>query len=390
MGGGFKQELATACLLNKHQDKWQFIFYTTERNNIAVLNKVGIQAAYLDVRSISNKYYCRFSKIGIFRRLLKFLRITESPFEKVFIRDRIDLVYFLNPFSLALFVTKTNYIFTVFDLCHRDHPEFPEVSFGSEFKSRENLLINALPRAIAIVTNFETLKADIVRRYSCDPERIYVLKFLPSMGIKDGVPKDLKEKYSLRDRYIFYPAQFWAHKNHVYILDGLKLLRDKFGVAMDVVFTGSDKGNLSFVLNYAKKLGLESSVRYLGFVPNEEMFSIYKEAIALVMPTYFGPTNIPPLEAFALECPVCYPDLPGLRDQVGNAAFLMDMDNPSSLAQHIITILNEPQTVRAKAEGGKRLLSEWTENDSWDVMNGILTRYARKMRCWSVEENQKN
>ena len=54
------------------------------------------------------------------------------------------------------------------------------------------------------------------------------------------------------------------------------------------------------------------------------------------MPTYFGPTNIPPLEAFALGVPVLYSDLPGLKDQVGDSALLLDLNNPESMAQHML------------------------------------------------------
>ena len=57
------------------------------------------------------------------------------------------------------------------------------------------------------------------------------------------------------------------------------------------------------------------------------------------MPTYFGPTNIPPLEAFSLNVPVCYSDLDGLREQVGEAAFLMNLKNPESLARE--TFVNQ-------------------------------------------------
>ena len=58
------------------------------------------------------------------------------------------------------------------------------------------------------------------------------------------------------------------------------------------------------------------------------------------MPTYFGPTNIPPLEAFKINVPVLYSDLPGLRDQVGKAAMLIDLKKPESLASNLKKLLN--------------------------------------------------
>ena len=74
-------------------------------------------------------------------------------------------------------------------------------------------------------------------------------------------------------------------------------------------------------------MNLENKVRFAGFVDDEELPFLYSQSIALVMPTYFGPTNIPPLEAFKINVPVLYSDLPGLRDQVGKAAMLIDLKN---------------------------------------------------------------
>ena len=55
------------------------------------------------------------------------------------------------------------------------------------------------------------------------------------------------------------------------------------------------------------------------------------------MPTYFGPTNIPPLEAFKLNVPVIYSDLPGLRDQVKGAALLVDLNDQKALFRQAVS-----------------------------------------------------
>jgi glycosyltransferase involved in cell wall biosynthesis len=40
-------------------------------------------------------------------------------------------------------------------------------------------------------------------------------------------------------------------------------------------------------------------------------------------PSFFGAENLPPLEAFALGCPVIAADMPGAREQLGDAAILV-------------------------------------------------------------------
>src|SRR5690606_23288928 len=111
-----------------------------------------------------------------------------------------------------------------------------------------------------------------------------------------------------------------------YILDALKLLRDREGLEITAVFTGMDKGNLPYILSKAREYGLERQIRHLGFVDASDIPALYEQALALVMPSYFGPTNLPPLEAFSVGCPVCYPNHRWMDDAIADAVFSIDLD----------------------------------------------------------------
>jgi glycosyltransferase involved in cell wall biosynthesis len=52
-----------------------------------------------------------------------------------------------------------------------------------------------------------------------------------------------------------------------------------------------------------------------GYVPNEDMVPLYAAARRLVFLTFFGPTNIPILEAWAHGCPVLTSDIRGMQEQ---------------------------------------------------------------------------
>ena len=44
------------------------------------------------------------------------------------------------------------------------------------------------------------------------------------------------KKNNLKSDYIFYPAQFWAHKNHFYILEALNILQKEKDLSIAVIF----------------------------------------------------------------------------------------------------------------------------------------------------------
>lgn len=182
--------------------------------------------------------------------------------------------------------------------------------------------------------------------------------------------------------YVFYPAQFWAHKNHIYLLHGLADLRSRYGKNVGAIFVGSDKGNLEYIKKSTVSLGLVDVVRFGGFVPNEEIPDLYKQSLALVMPTYFGPTNLPPLEAFELGVPVIYPDKLGLRDQVGDAALLMDLKNPTSLADHLYSLLNNDILRSQLIAKGRTQLGTYSKEMRVSMLESVVADFRSRRMCW--------
>jgi glycosyltransferase involved in cell wall biosynthesis len=130
-------------------------------------------------------------------------------------------------------------------------------------------------------------------------------------------------------------------------------------------------------------LGLSERVRFAGYVPGNEIPVLYQQALALVMPTYFGPTNLPPLEAFLLGVPVLYPDLPGLRDQVGGAALLIDLKVPDSLAHQLARLLDSPGLRKQLIDAGKVQLDLHSDEARIETWKKILQEFRLRRICWA-------
>lgn len=389
LGGGYQHEVAIAALLQRRSmPSLEFSFFTTVEDNVSRLRELGIDAKHLQF-AFGERLCHRLHQIKAM--LIPPLAVPSpySPFDNILAAEKIDLVLFLSPSPLALELRGHNYVYTVWDLCHLDHPEFPEVNFKNQFEAREYLYRNVLRKAVSVIVDSDHGKVNLQQRHNVDAARVAVLPFLPcvdsTFNFEPEGAVDVKVKYGISGDYIFYPAQFWAHKNHIYILRALKLMVDN-GSPVHAVFSGSDKGNLPMILEHASALGLSKLVHYIGFVQRSEIPSLYRQALALVMPTWFGPTNLPPLEAFQWDCPVCYSDLPGLREQVGDAAFLLDLSRPESLVEALEIIRSDPETVAKKKRAGKEIISSWTEEDYWFGLKRIFDAYSMKMQCWKRGE----
>ncbi len=390
-GGGYQQALNAARLVAKlPSDLVVPAFFTDRQKNVDTLRTHGL-SAHLVPNTLVGRNLLKARRVVRHDRVLSLLRNVSgsNSFEKHFERHAIDLVYFLSPSIRAADLEELNYITTVWDLCHRDDLEFPEVRAGRAFEGRERLYRAILPKAVAILVDSPLSRINMTRRYGIDADRLHVMPFSPAAGTQvsdEGYEAgfvDIPGKYGLDVPYVFFPAQFWAHKNHVYLLEGLKCLEEQFRHEVGAILSGGDQGNLAHIKGVVAKLGLENRVCFPGFVANEEMPYLYKQSLALVMPTYFGPTNLPPLEAFSLGVPVLYPDKVGLRDQVGDGALLMDLGQPLSMATHLAALINDSELRTALVERGSAVMAQYSDQNRLETLTTVLREFQRRRACWA-------
>lgn len=389
-GGGYQQSINAALIAKSlPAELADVIFYTTEENNIKMLKQYGISANLIKFSFLSKLRIFLYRKIND-RYLLNFFRFFEknNPRENKFIEDKIDIVYFLSPTSWPIDLEKINYITTIWDMSHRDDLEFPEVRWHYEFERRENNFKSILPKALSVLVDSENSKLNIIRRYGIDYSRVNVMPFQASITTRSSsnsnviIKQNIKKKYNLKLPFVFYPAQFWSHKNHVYILKGLKYLESEYGILIGAVFSGTDKGNLEYIREKVKNLCLTDRIYFVGFLPNEEIPEFYRQSLALVMPTYFGPTNLPPLEAFEIGTPVLYPDKKEMREQVEGAALLFDLKNFKSMAEHIKNLIGNEKFRNETIKQGKNKIEYYKSINQLKVLKTIIDDFRYKRDCW--------
>jgi glycosyltransferase involved in cell wall biosynthesis len=219
----------------------------------------------------------------------------------------VDLVFFVGLYDRAIELKRIPFVATIWDLGHRDLPALPEMSSNREYELREWSIKNIAIKATAIVVDSEVTKDKLTTYYGIEDSIIYSLPFAPK------VDEELLQ--SERESFALYPAHYWSHKNHIVLFEAIAQLLSENKKPRQLKLTGQDRGNLKYLMEKTKELGISSYVEFLGFIPKLELQELYQRAAIVVMPSLLGPTNLPPLESLLRGCPVAV--TPSARANLG-------------------------------------------------------------------------
>ena len=234
---------------------------------------------------------------------------------------------------------KLPYVVVIHDLMHRydtveRHP-------WKEKVFRDVVYKQGAQGSILTVVSSEWSKRELHRLYGIPLDKIRVVPesappYLREYKEMTGSEVDLiLERFKLPRRYVFYPAQFWRHKNHVGLLKALHRIKKEYQTEVPAVFVGARKQAFTEVMSLANELGLAGQITYLGYVSDKEIVALYKRAAALVMPSLFNASSIPVVEALALGTPCLCANIAPLPEQVGGAGLLFNPHDETDIAEKV-------------------------------------------------------
>lgn len=265
-------------------------------------------------------------------------------------------------------------LYAIHDLMHRYEPNFPEVAKGGRYRIREHRFWNLSWYAKGILVDSNIGKDHVAGAYGVDREKIYVLPYIArrSEG-RQMSDEEFNAQYRLPKKFLFYPAQFWAHKNHAKLLRAFASLKSEYQ-DLHLVFTGALRREYSNLIVLVEDLGIVDSVTFCGYVPDSDLPSFYKRARAMIMPTFFGPTNIPPLEAMIYSCPMAVSGIYGMPEQLGDAALYFDPHSEKSIAEAIIALWNDDDICQALKASCVNRMASWNEKAFAFRLREILSK----------------
>jgi len=300
-----------------------------------------------------------------------------ADFKKTFMMEQYDkdLDLIISPVvSLIPKCLDKPYILTIHDLQHKYYPGF--FSFKDRIV-REYMYNISAKHAKLIICSTEQVKKDIQRYLKVPGAKIRVIPFPPPFYVRNfsadkKISAMLKKKYRLPEKFLFYPAQFWYHKNHLNLLRALGYLKKKLHEDIPLVLVGSKKNSYGSVMREAEKLNIKGNIYYLGYVPEKDIPYLYQLSYTLVMPSLFEGLSIPVWEAFFLGTPVVASNTCSTPEQVKDAGLLFDPKDIKDIADKIYQIWRSKRLRDTLIKRGYKRIKKLTIQNYADRLKAII------------------
>jgi glycosyltransferase involved in cell wall biosynthesis len=380
-GGAFQYDQAVLdALATLPRDQYEVVVGYSHQSWLPYLNhysfkKVPIPLGYWG-RVFGQLLHFGGIDVNVWRSVAPFLH----PTVRAFLRERCDLWIFPSQDPWC-YLAPVPALASVHDLMHRYERRFPELGNRKEFAWREWHYRNTCRWCRGVLVDSSIGKQHVVESYGIVPSQVHVLPFTAPAYLEEDSENAEASLFTLPEKFVFYPAQFWAHKNHEGLLRAIAFLKPRFP-DIRLVLAGARKSGYASLCRMVERLGLQDDVLFLGYVPDGQMMSLYKSARAMIMPTFSGPTNIPPLEAMKMGCPAAVSNIYGMPEQTKGAALLFDPESVASMASAIARLWEDDELCRELAARGKEVSAEWTREHFNDRFACILMEVLKLEGSW--------
>lgn len=267
-------------------------------------------------------------------------------------------------------------LLTVHDLSFVHFPEvYPEVLV--------NYLNKVVPwsvgRATHILADSEATKQDLMAVWQVPSEKISVLY----SGVSEVFEKvenagritAVRHKYNLSESpYLLSVGTVQPRKNYQMLIQAFAPVADKF--PHNLYIAGGKGWLYDEMMAEIEKQGLTDRVRFIGFVDDADLPTLYSAADLYLFPSIYEGFGLPMLEAMACGVPVIASNVSSLPEVGEGTAVLLPPHDPAKWTRKINELLADSEQKKQMTTSGYKQVQRFT----WEkAANQLLLIYQEML-----------
>ena len=251
---------------------------------------------------------------------------------------------------------------TVHDLSFLHYPD----TFPVKLVTYLNQVVPwSIERATHILADSQATKADLVDLWHVPAEKITVLYCGVNERFRPVTDEEritaVSRKYKIDDQpYILSVGTVQPRKNYRMLIRAFAQMADRF--PHNLVISGGKGWLYDEMVAEVEKLGVNGRVRFIGFVDDEDLPTLYSGASLFVFPSLYEGFGLPLLEAMACGVPLITSNASSLPEVVGETAVQLSPLRPELWTEAMSHLLEDAGArTRIVADGFRQVRRfSWT------------------------------
>lgn len=288
-----------------------------------------------------------YSRFKLFRfRMFNFLfRMVglKKRFKKKDLYDCIISEYNINiihtPMQFLIQKPNVKSITTLHDV---QELHFPEFFSSAERAYRAVHYKNIIDEADAVIVSYNHVKKDIIKYFGKPINQVHtVLLDMQDLWFDKITIRNIKvlDKFNLPSSFLLYPASSWEHKNHLRLIEAIKLLNNP---EINLICTGHQTEYYTRRIKpFIEEQGLSDKIKFVGVVSDEALFELYHKCRAVVVPTLYEAGSFPLVESILMGIPVICSSVTSLPETIGDNRFVFNPNTIDDIADKINKIWSD-------------------------------------------------
>lgn len=269
-------------------------------------------------------------------------------------RDRPDIMFFPSQFPPILYGGSA--AVTIHGCEFRDHPQhYP-------FLHRvylDRLTASSLKKAKTVITVSRATAEALERHYGFPADRAIVIHHGVSVPLHVGaeLPRGIRQPFFL------FLGRVGFKKNVDGLIRAFAHAKREYAIPHQLVMAGPFGHDTAATMDLARGSGYAETIRFTGYVTEQQKWSLLKTTDALVFPSWSEGFGIPLIEAHAVGTPVIASDIPVFREIAGAGAHWALAGDDAALTAALVTIAGN-QAYRAELAIAAQANAQ---RFSWDI-----------------------
>lgn len=328
------------------------------QNLVIELGKIDHQNEYYifgdeDIITDINSYP-NFHFVKLTTRVYSLAEQAVNPL--VFQKYHLDILHV--PHFNAPLLYRGKIVITVHDLIKhlstgKETTTLPLWQYSIKKVGYKAVVASNLAKAQSVITPSAYWRDYLLEHYQLKPDQVHVTYEAVGSNVFSNKRKkediNVVEKFQLTKPFVIYTGNLYPHKNVEFLVRSI------------IQFNLTHKHQLQLAIIcardlFAGKIKTDESIKYLGYVSDEQMVALYHEALALVQPSLIEGFGLTGLEAMTAGLPVLSSNATCLPEVYADAALYFDPRDESELIEKLNLLYTDKEQIeRLVVEGKKRI-----------------------------------